>query len=55
MELVVSSNLQFLEIDIKQLPKELKYTFLIEEKTAGVNILFGLDDDQEGKLTRLLW
>ena len=39
---------------MKELPKELKYLFLGEEKTFPVIILSALDKSQEGKLKKLL-
>ena len=47
-------NLQFLELELKELLKELKKAFLGERRTFLIIILFALDDIQEGKLTRLL-
>ena len=39
---------------MKELPKELKYLFLGEEKTFPVIISSALDESQEGKLKKLL-
>ena len=43
-QLVVTSNRQFLELDLKELPKKLKYTFLGDQKTYLIIILSTLDD-----------
>ena len=50
LKLAVPSSLQFPEFDLKELPKELKYLFLGEEKTFPVIISSALDESQEGKL-----
>ena len=44
MKLTVSSNLQFLELELKELPKELKYKFLRECRTFSVIISSALDE-----------
>ena len=54
LKLVVPSNLQFLNLELKKLPKELKYLFLGEGKTIPVIILSALDRLQEVKLKKLL-
>ena len=50
LKLVDPSSLQFLELDLNELPKELKYLFLGEEKTFLVIVSSTLDESQEGKL-----
>ena len=54
LKLAVPSSLQFAELDLKELPKELKYFFLGDDKTFPVIISFALDESQEGKLKMLL-
>ena len=44
IKLVIPLNLWFVELDLKELPKELKYTFLGEGKTFSVIVLFALDE-----------
>ena len=50
LKLAVPSNLQFPDLDLKELPKELKYLFLGEEKTFHVIVSSALDESQKGKL-----
>ena len=54
LKLVVPSNLQFLNLEPKELLKELKYWFLREGETLHVIISSTLDKSQEGKLKKLL-
>ena len=54
LKLAVLSNLQFLDLELKELPKELKYLFLGEGKTFPVIISSTLDESQEDKLKMLL-
>ena len=53
-KLVVPSNLEFPDLDLKELPKELKYVFLGKEETYPVIKSAKLENEQEGKLIQLL-
>ena len=44
LKLAIPSSLQFLELDLKELPKELKYIFLGDNKTFPVIISSALDE-----------
>ena len=44
LKLAVPSSLQFPDLDLKELPKELKYLFLGEDKTFPVIISSALDE-----------
>ena len=54
MKLAVPSSLHFLKLDLKELPKELKYLFLGDNKTFPVIISSAWDELHEGKLKKLL-
>ena len=54
LKLAVPSSLQFPELDMKELPKELKYLFLGDDKTFPVIISSPSDELQESKLKKLL-
>ena len=54
IKLVVPSNIQFLDLELKELLKELKYLFLGEGKTFPMIISSTLDVSQESKLKKLL-
>ena len=48
------SNLEFPELELKELLKELKYVFLGKEKTYPVIISTELQKEQKNKLIKLL-
>ena len=52
--LTIPSNLEFSKLELKGLPKELKYLILGEGKTFYVIISSALDELQESKLKKLL-
>ena len=54
LKLAVPSNLQFPDLELKELLKELKYLFLGEGETFPVIISSTLDESQEGKLKNLV-
>ena len=54
MKLATPSNLQFPELELQELPKELKYLFLREGETFPIIVSSTLDGSQEGKLKKFL-
>ena len=54
IKLAVPSSLHFPVLDLKEIPKELKYAFLGVGRSIPIIISSYLDDILEGKLKRLL-